>query len=543
MAPGYNQWKCQLNMTKPLEKYVKHGTVFGPTDAGMIKVHDIDILRKFFDPQNKICNAIKLNPSIVIGRRGSGKTAYLHSVFLDSEYQVVLEIRTSKTFSQIVSQIESNTPRYALVEEIEALWEDLFFLALIAELAKKYSRKSQELSRLKDFIAKVDPDTSIPIDSFLWKVVKSLSSRNSGNLIGSVSSIVEQVTGVDFEYAKTIALNLLELEGIRAIILLDSLEQYPVEIPSVAHALSGLLKCAGQFNERYDRFSLRLCLPAELYHTFFDYVSTNPHKDLTPPNALTLHWVAGELLSISAHRLALFLDMYFPKLGTEYYYTPSMNRSDARDFLLSFLPMTAINALGQREDTLAYILRHTQLQPRHLLLYLNAIFERERTHGSKYPRISSESVVKAISANEYLLAEEVFSGYLKQHPNTRVLCEACIPELPLIFREPDLHQVFIRKGKKATGERDFVEFRRILIETGIVGRVVDSTDRYMVGRFEYTEPHKLVVGSKDELCLHPVFASAFNCRLLPGKLHKPIYPYGSDPEAEDYRSWQFSGDS
>ena len=71
-------------MTKPLEKYVKHGTVFGPTDAGMIKVHDIDILRKFFDPQNKICNAIKLNPSIVIGRRGSGKTAYLHSVFLDS---------------------------------------------------------------------------------------------------------------------------------------------------------------------------------------------------------------------------------------------------------------------------------------------------------------------------------------------------------------------------------------------------------------------------------------------------------------------------
>jgi hypothetical protein len=529
-------------MSKPLEKYVKHGTAFGPTDAGLIKVNDTDILRKFFDPQNKICNAIKLNPSIVIGRRGSGKTAYLHSVFLDSEYQVVLEIRTAKTFSQIVSQIESNTPRYALVEEIEALWDDLFFLALMAELAKRYPKKSQELARLKNFIAKVDPDANIPIDSFLWKVVKTLSTRNSGNLIGSVSAVVEQVTGVHFECAKQIALDLLEAEKIRAIVLLDSLEQYPVEIPSVAHALSGLLKCAGQFNERNDRLSIRLCLPAELYHTFFDYVSTNPHKDLTPPNALTLHWSAGELLSISAHRLALFLDMYFPKLGAEYDFTPTITRSDARDFLLSFLPTVVVNSLGQREDTLAYILRHTQLQPRHLLLYLNAIFETERTHGSKYPRISPESVVKAISANEYLLAEEVFSGYLKQHPNTRTLCEACIPELPLTFRESDLHQVFIRKGKKATGERDFVDFRRILIETGIVGRVVDSTDRYTVGRFEYTEPHKLIVGSKDELCLHPVFASAFNCRLPPGKLQKPIYPYGSDPEAEDYRSWQFNFD-
>jgi hypothetical protein len=336
---------------------------------------------------------------------------------------------------------------------------------------------------------------------------------------------------------------LLEEKMIRAIILLDSLEQYPVEIPSVAHALSGLLKCAGQFNEVNERFSIRLCLPAELYHTFFDHVSSNPHKDLTPPSALILHWVAGELLSISAHRLALFLEMYFPEKAQSYRPPSSISRQEAREFLLAFLPSTVVNSLGQREDTIAYILRHTQLQPRHLLLYLNAIFELERTHGSHYPHISQETVIKAIHNNEHLLAEEVFSGYRKHHPNARVTCETCIPELPLIFSESQLHQVFNRKGKKASGERDFIDFRRILIETGVVGRVIESTDRYVVGRFEYTEPHKLIVGSKDELCLHPVFARTYNCRISAKEYAKPIYPYGSDPDGEDYRSWQFPGDN
>jgi hypothetical protein len=521
-------------MSDHLKKYIKHGTVFGPTDAERIRVDDKEVLKKFFDPQNKICNAIRLNPSIVIGRRGSGKTAYLHSVFLDSEYEIVLEISTANTFSRIVKEIENNTPKYSLVEEIESLWEDLFYLALMTQLVQRYPTSSKRLAKLKLFVANMAPEAH-NIGTLIVKVLKVLAERSPGNLIGSISAVFDDIVGVDFEKAKQITASLLEEKNIRSIILLDSLEQYPVEIPSVAHALSGLLKCAGQFNECHDRFSIRLCLPAELYHTFFDHVSTNPHKDLAPPNALILHWVAGELLNISAHRLALFLKMYFPDSAGSLAQTLQMTREEVREFLLSYLPPTVINRMGQTEDTLAYILRHTQLQPRHLLLYLNAIFEYERKYGSKYPQISKESVVNAIRDTEHLLAEEIFSGYKKQHRNTRALCEVCIPELPLVFGESELHRVFNRKGKKASGETDFIDFRRILVETGIVGRVVESTDRYIIGRFEYTEPHKLVVGSKDELCIHPVFASVFNCKSDSKLQPKAIYPYGSDPEAEDYR--------
>jgi hypothetical protein len=523
-------------MSDLLRKYVGHGKVFGPTDAERIEVDDKLVLRKFFDPQNKICNAIKLNPSIVIGRRGSGKTAYLHSVFLDPDYDIILEITTSKTFAQIVSEIEKNTPRYAYVEQVESLWDDLFHLALMTELLKRFPASSKPLAKLSLFVAKNAPNSD-NIASRIVKILKALADRSKGELIGSIATVFDEVIGIDFEYAKHIALSILKEKNIKAIILLDSLEKYPIEIPSQAKTLSGLLKCAGKFNECHDRFSIRLCLPAELYHTFFEHVSSNPHKDLTPPSALTLHWIAGELLSISAHRLALFLDLYFPKKLNGYRDASLMTREEVREFLLSFLPSQVINSLGNREDTLGYILRHTQLQPRHLLLYLNAIFERERVHGKNYPHVSAETVVTAIANNEHLLAEEVFSGYSNKHRSVRHICETCIPELPLLFGESELHQLFNRKGKKASGENDFLDFRRILIETGIVGKVVDATDRYIVGRFEYTEPHKLIVSSKDQLCIHPVFASTFNYRIESTQAMRAVYPYGSDPDGEDYRNF------
>jgi hypothetical protein len=524
-------------MNESLKRYVKHGTAFGPTDAGLIKVEDKAVLRELFDPQNKIYNALQLSPSIVIGRRGSGKTAYLHSVFMEREYKVIQEVRTSKTFSQIVSAIERNTTSYSPPEDIADLWEELFCLALMAELAARFKGESRELALIGDFVAKEDPSLAETFDSFLWRIVRTLSAKASGNLVGAVAEVVKEATGVQFSAAKRIALALLEKKQLRAIVLLDSLEQYPTQIQGVANALSGLLKCAGQFNERHERFHLRLCLPAELYHVFVDLVSSNPHKDLQPPNALTLHWISGELLNIAAHRLYLYVKLYFPHLVSV---PPDLSSKErARAFLQSYLPVTVTNGLGYPEDSLAYILRHTQLQPRHLLIFLNAIFEKERKANGAYPTITEESVRSGIAETEHLLAEEVFSGYRMLYPTVRAICEACIPELAGTFTNAELQRVFTRRGKKTSGAADFWDFRRHLVETGIVGRVTDETERYFIGRFEYTEPHKLVIANDDVLCLHPVFAKVFHYKTPKGGAVKAVYPYGSDPSGADHRSWQF----
>ncbi len=189
----------------------------------------------------------------------------------------------------------------------------------------------------------------------------------------------------------------------------------------------------------------------------------------------------------------------------------------------------------------AYILRHTQLLPRHLLMFLNSIFEKQRKlNESKYPQISEAAVKSGIAQIEYRLCQEIFSGYQTLYPDANAVCEACIPELPLQFSHSDLQRVFNRFGKKASGYKDYWDFKRLLVETGIIGRVISETDRYIIGRFEYTVPHKLVVSTADSLCLHPVFAEVYNFK--DHGATRTVYPYGSDPDGEEYRTWQCSND-
>lgn len=522
-------------MLDGLKTYIKNSSPFGPIDAGVIEIGHKAVLKDLFDPQNKIYNALKSNPSIIIGRRGSGKTAYLHSVFIGHEFGIVQEVKTSKTFSQIVDAIEKSVPTAFLSESVAELWEQLFYFALFSEVAKKYRTKKKEFRLLSDYLAKENLGGATSIDVFLWKLINVLREKSGSHLVGAVAEIVSSVTGTGFEEVKTLVIDVLTEKNERAILLLDSLEQYPTSFESVARAISGLLKCVGQFNERNDRLNIRLCLPAELYHVFLD-VSSNPLKDLS--NSVTLHWVAGELLSIAAQRLSLYLRLYYQK---EYEKSLTYNldlRDHVQEFLRYYLPAQVTNRLGTTEDVIAYILRHTQLQPRHLLMYLNSIFEKQQKLDlTEYPKISETAVKNGIASIEHRLCQEVFSGYQSIHPTAKAVCEACIPELSLCFTHSEAQKVFTRHGKKSSGARDYWEFRRLLIETGIVGRVVGETDRYIIGRFEYTEPHKLVVSTEDLLCLHPVFAEVYNFRSK--GVTKTIYPYGCDPNAEDHRSWQF----
>ena len=102
-------------MQRPLEerikKYVTEAAPLGPPDAHQIK--DDEAAAHLFDPHNKSFNALlRREISIVIGRRGSGKTALLNSYrynrFFDKDnflktnyagvdltrYQIVIEVKT-----------------------------------------------------------------------------------------------------------------------------------------------------------------------------------------------------------------------------------------------------------------------------------------------------------------------------------------------------------------------------------------------------------------------------------------------------------------
>lgn len=518
-------------MKKTLSKYITHQEPFGPRDAGTIDVGDHEALRLLFDPNNKIFLELESNPSMVFGRRGSGKTSYLHTAFIQKQYNIVDELKSPSTFSEVIRAIQKSGGGYYFYEEVADLWEKLLQIALLPKIAASFTSPAHEIALIKDYLGKHGYKGATAVQRFLWNVLIAINKYSpSDKAVTVAANVVKEVTGATFDEVSEAAERVLTQNNANAILLIDSFDQYPTDLENFEHAMAGLLRCVGQFNKCHDDIHIRICFPSELYHFLFR-ISPAPLKDFS--YTLILHWHAQELLSIAAHRLNLYLDLYYQDRHEK---RTLSSKESVRRLISDYFPKTVMNGLGVEEETVAYILRHTQLLPRHLVMFLNSIFQKSRKNDLTYPQVSQESVIDGITVVEGLLTKEVISAYKQIYPTIEAVCLKCIPELSLSFSEGELHKSFNRHGKKASGIDDFSKFKDLLTETGIVGIVIGETDRYLVGRFEYTMPHKLVTSSSDKLCLHPVFAQVFNFRKRDSG-NRAIYPYGSDPDGIDYREF------
>ena len=83
-------------MLKFIRPYITNDEPFGPIDSGDIDISDLSALLMLFEKHNWIYKNLHSRPSIIIGRRGSGKTYYLRSVFFDNQYDYFVEIRTPR---------------------------------------------------------------------------------------------------------------------------------------------------------------------------------------------------------------------------------------------------------------------------------------------------------------------------------------------------------------------------------------------------------------------------------------------------------------
>lgn len=497
---------------------------FGPTNA--VTLTDVAVFDGMLEGNNRIFGSCHGNPSIVLGRRGSGKTSFMRST---RNYDVVEEVSTARTFAEVVQTI-SQHGEVQFYEEVADLWEQFIYLAVFRGVSSRFKSPAEDAAVLKDYNAKHGIKDGGKLDNLLWKVVHAARAAKN-DAIALAGALVNEVAGVDFPKAKEAAINMLRHNDARALLLIDSVEQYPFGAKNLDYAIGGLLHCVGEFNEQHDYVNVRLALPAEVYHRIAEY-APNPEKNFA--NNVTLHWHASELLRIAAHRLAIFLRLYYPEfhasLGAE-------GRANPQRLLETVLPREITNGLGVTEGPVPYILRHTQLMPRHLLRYLNSIFGPSFRHGrgpGDVPAVKESDVRTGIRNAEIYLSDEVCSAYRGVYPTLKHALEDCIPHLPLRFADGDLRTTYNRHGKKRTDTADYSDFKRMLIAAGVIGNFDRETEKYYTAHYEYTAVNK-IRDHGGPYCLHPIFAAEFGCIRNSVDSKKPVYPFGSDPAAGDYR--------
>lgn len=516
-------------MFDTIRPYITKDEPFGPIDSVDIDPKDTDVMNRLFERHNWIYKHLHQRPSIIMGRKGAGKTYYLRTVFFDKQYDFYTEIRTAHLLGHISSVIQGITKDAVFPETLSELWETILWTCVLSEIRIHPLLSSEKLFIVNTYLEKVGVSDHDTVDDVLWKIANLFDEVLNQAPRDGVSEILRRFDRLTFDDAKSVVVESLQSSKKNFVILMDSLDDFRLDIDAVSHSLQGLLKFVGSMNKPRDVVDIRFCLPAELFHRIIK-ISSNPNKDFR--RALKIQWTASELLLIGAQRLMYYLALYYPEFLKGISPLDLTKRADALMLFNKVLPEKITNQAGFQEETMSYILRHTQLLPRHFLMLLNSIFK--GLSGPKPFPIGEEKIINGIRKVEEFIVSEIFVAFKLIHPTAESTCKRCLPELEHKFSVGELHQVFTRHGKAVFGGEGMFEFQRMLIEIGAMGRVIrgKETDLYIKGNFEYTVAHELTISHDDQLCIHPLFSGIFSNG---NRKDRPVYPYGAVLDDEDYR--------
>uniref|UniRef100_UPI0035CB82CE P-loop ATPase, Sll1717 family n=1 Tax=uncultured Sphingomonas sp. TaxID=158754 RepID=UPI0035CB82CE len=523
-----------------LARFLTRNEPLGPIAAERMINHEL-AARKLFERQNDIHSQLFSASGIVIGRRGAGKTAFLDHLRASRGVNEVVYLSAPDVFPSILKSIRGvfgvNSPP---VEVVAHLWEMLIWSAVFATLLRGTGDARQV--GIRRFANEFDFSEADAPAQVIRQVVNGLKARSAafGSSIDSRLDLLDLANGHQELYSnalqaahKIIGSPTGSRRKAEILVLMDTMEDYRLEQDVANDALGGLVRYLGVHAPTEQLIDVRFCLPAELYETF-RRASSNSAKDFG--TQAVLHWSAGELWRIAAHRLALYLEVHDPAtfdlLDAD---NASNDRAGAIAFFLKLLPNT-IECETHVEQSLTHIARHTQLLPRDLIHILNRIVSRAIMPGTgALGEITPKMVVDGVGEAEPIIADGIRSAFFYRYPHFNEICAAAIPELRRRFADGDLHTVFNQSVKgvlKRIGdaggdaEMSYHDFKRMLIETGVLGKQIDETEMFWECQFEYTVPGEMVVSTQDMLCVHPLFNAVFPSAVN-GKSPKLIYPYGA----------------
>jgi len=185
-----------------------------------------------------------------------------------------------------------------------------------------------------------------------------------------------------------------------------------------------------------------------------------------------------------------------------------------------------------RERTFPYVLRHSQLRPRQIVILCNEIAKRA---GDRFPEISNRILIQAVREAELQLANEVINSYSKIYRNVGDIVSA-ISGMPMLFKGKDLDKVARRSASSWTdGSYSLNRFRQVVTELGIVGRKRgehDPSSGIMEADFEFALKDRLFINEDDDCVVHPMFYRKLNIKAQSGI---SVYPFPDHPDFDEVR--------
>ena len=513
--------------------YFRENGVLGP--AHTEGVVEPGLRPRFHDNTTEAHQALERRHScMLIGRKGAGKTSLLYGANGSSEPRLKVRLDDNELY-QYVATFVASLERHrgsVSVDDSAAVWRAALAVGAIVGFQQSRESVADQIDEFaRGLLSRTSGRLGVNRET---EAVGAFLELADGRLGGSsYVSVMQQLNdtvsnGVPMWLALSDLTQAANDEDLHIKVYVDSFEELVPKYETFEHVVHGALRLMSRGALNDDPFDAVLCLPAEIDSS---RMTTNPIKDLAAP--LELSWKSRDIVVLCGRRLRLFYSCRDGDPQRFSHSLPTLDFIEARRILMDLLPDTITNNHGLEEETLTYILRHTQLLPRHAILIFNRLFRHQDIIGEGPRRLDASDVRAGVRDAEALIVGDILSAYGGGWPDFRTTLTQLMNQLPLTFSDAELHTAYNR-----TGGRDrfsYPEAFERMVGMGIVGQVVEETERYMRADFAYTRlGERMNPSSADVLCMHPIFSRVFGSPLAaplgpPSELDgiRPILPRGS----------------
>ncbi len=446
-------------------------------------------------------NESALNPEtyLIIGRRGSGKTALAQYFSFQSKMPnaLCIESRRGSVYLEVLSRVSifASNSRAIAIPQLMQVWEYVIWSLIGREIEKDTSAHDSPL---------VDAEplhTSERIAVLLRRFLDFFNERPESTMGATIEKFVAEA---NIPAIKRRAVKYASKR--RIIVAIDTLEQYNVDDVPLMFAFAALVEYASEFNTSHtDQYIyLKVFVSGEVFPHMKEAVLLNLLKAVRHP--VYLLWRPRDLLRLISWRLYRYLldnnIVAASQLGV-------VNWEDDSDVLdriwVPHFGRKMRNSRGFEEQTWPYILRHTQMRPRQLIMICNEIAKRAVEAGT-FPQFENDQIVEGVRAAEMELSGEIINSFSDIYPNATRIVDS-LSGLDMVFEGKELDRRAPESAPFWHGDYSPARFRQLAAELGIIGIVDRSNPRsgFIDADFEYAMNDRLAISHRDTCVVHPMF--------------------------------------
>ena len=458
-------------------------------------------------------DALDTHTYLIVGRRGSGKTALARYFAFQKQIPRMLHIPIGETdaYPRVLAALSTRLSTSAAVSIpfLMRVWNWAVVMAVNEAVSIASSGRTvvTQAGQEDAFTAALN-------------IINDLLQKSTDTDPRALDGVLDEHTALRDDV-------LMFARSNRIVVTLDTLEKYDTRDAAMMNAMAALIQYAAQFQLEYaPAITLKVFIPGEIYNHLKDTIILNPIKSLRRP--LHLNWSISQLARLIAWRFWRYLRLQRP-----YYRNPNLNVRWAepadvyRKLWLGFFASEIVAAHGD-ENSLIYVLRHTQMRPRQLIYICNAI-ARRATARKVFPQFGAADIVGGVDDAMDFLISDLINAYGQTVPR--------LPEIINSFSAAPAVMDYGELEKRAEWSRDswpeghfsVSAFLQLMAEVGVIGRVTatDGTqDQTVRAEFAYSTTGTLVVGRGDTYAVHPMFHRRLNIarrhvRVLPGTPDDP----------------------